>query len=127
MIQSSEGGPTLLQARCPNDNHHVGRGGWTWYTGAAGWLYRAGAECVLGCRVQDATLVLDPCIPRTWPGFELELRHRSARYRITVENPRGVSRGVARLELDGATLAADGAAIPLADDGATHRVLVVLG
>src|SRR4029453_7512713 len=76
---------------------HVGRGGWTWYTGAAGWLYRAGLESILGFRVQGATLVLDPCIPSTWPGFEIEFRHRSARYRITVENPHAVSRGVAQL------------------------------
>jgi cyclic beta-1,2-glucan synthetase len=105
---------------------HVGRGGWTWYTGSAGWLYRAGLEWILGLRVQGATLALDPCIPRSWPGFEIELRHRSARYRIGVENPRGVSRGVTQLELDGAPLPPD-AGVPLADDGASHRVRVVLG
>ncbi len=106
---------------------HVGRGGWTWYTGAAGWLYRAGLEGILGFRVQGATLALDPCIPHAWPGFEIEFRHRSARYEIRVENPKGVSRGVSRLELDGEALAPGGAGVPLADDGATHRVRVVLG
>ena len=106
---------------------HVGRGGWTWYTGSAGWLYRAGLEWILGLRLQGATLVVDPCIPRAWPGFEIEFRHRSARYQVAVENPRAVSRGVTRLELDGAPLPAGGAGVPLADDGATHRVRVVLG
>ncbi len=106
---------------------HVGRGGWTWYTGAAGWMYRAGLEWILGFRVQGARLALDPCIPSAWPGFEIEFRHRSARYEITVENPRGVSRGVTRLELDGEALPATSAGIPLADDGAIHRVRVVLG
>jgi cyclic beta-1,2-glucan synthetase len=106
---------------------HVGRGGWTWYTGAAGWLYRAGLESILGFRVQGATLVLDPCIPKAWPGFEIEYRHHSARYQIAVENPRGVSRGVTRLELDGVPLPDAQAGVPLADDGATHRVRVVLG
>jgi len=104
---------------------HVGRGGWTWYTGSAGWLYRAGVEWLLGLRVHGDTLCIAPCVPRAWPGFEI-LRHRSARYDIAVENPHGVSRGVARIELDGVALPA-AAPIPLADDGARHRVRVVLG
>ena len=107
---------------------HVGRGGWTWYTGAAGWLYRAGLEWILGFRVQGATLLIDPCIPGAWPGFEVEYRHRSARYEIYVENPRRVGRGVAQLELDGVLLRPEGGGrVPLVDDGATHRVRVVLG
>jgi cyclic beta-1,2-glucan synthetase len=72
-------------------------------------------------------LVLDPCIPCMWPAFELEFRHRSARYQVAVENPRAVSRGITRLELDGEALRPDGAGVPLADDGAVHRVRVVLG
>ncbi len=105
---------------------HVGRGGWTWYTGSAGWMHRAGIEWILGFRVRGGTLHLDPCIPRAWRGFEITFRYHSARYEITVENPRSVTRGVSRVELDGAPLAG-GAAIALADDGATHRVHVVLG
>ena len=105
---------------------HVGRGGWTWYTGSAGWMHRAGIEWILGFRVRGGTLHLDPCIPRAWRGFEITFRHHSARYEIMVENPRSVTRGVSRVELDGAPLAG-GAPIALADDGATHRVHVVLG
>jgi cyclic beta-1,2-glucan synthetase len=106
---------------------HVGRGGWTWYTGAAGWLYRAGLEWILGFRVQGATLLLDPCIPSSWPAFEIEYRRGSSRYEIRVENPRAVTRGVARLELDGEALPAGTTGVPLVDDGAIHRVRVVLG
>ena len=84
---------------------HVGRGGWTWYTGSAGWMYRAGLEWILGFRVRGGTLHLDPCIPRAWRGFDIRFRYHSARYEITVENPRGVTRGVSRVELDGAPLA----------------------
>ena len=84
---------------------HVGRGGWTWYTGSAGWMYRAGLEWILGFRVRGATLLIDPCMPRAWRGFEIVFRYHSARYEIAVENPHGVSRGVTRVELDG-----DGAA-----------------
>jgi cyclic beta-1,2-glucan synthetase len=90
-------------------------------------MYQAGLEWILGFRLRGTTLSIDPCIPRAWPGFEIEFRYHSARYQIVVENPRGVSRGVATVELDGQALTDDGAAIPLADDGATHRVRVVLG
>jgi len=106
---------------------HVGRGGWTWYTGSAGWMYRAGLEWILGLRVRGATLLLDPCVPRAWRGFEIAFRYHSAHYDIAVENPRGVSCGVTRVELDGQALASERACIPLTDDGTTHRIRVILG
>jgi cyclic beta-1,2-glucan synthetase len=72
-------------------------------------------------------LLLDPCIPKTWPGFEIVYRHRTARYEILVENPGGVNRGIAHAELDGQALPGTQLRITLADDGTTHRVRVVLG
>ncbi len=118
--------PYVVAADVYAEPPHVGRGGWTWYTGSAAWMYRAGLESILGLRVRGQRLVVDPCIPRAWPGFTLTFRHHSARYTIAVENPRGVSRGVASVELDGVPLD-DPAGIPLAADGKTHRVRVVLG
>ena len=56
---------------------HVGHGGWTWYTGSAGWMHRAGLESILGLRFEGSSLHLDPCIPNSWPGFEIRLRRRS--------------------------------------------------
>ena len=106
---------------------HVGRGGWTWYTGTAGCLYRAAIESILGFRVQGAFLLLAPCIPRTWPRFEIVFKYHSARYEIAVENPHGVSRGVAQVDLDGKTLPGGPARIPLADDGLAHKLRVILG
>ncbi len=106
---------------------HVGRGGWTWYTGSAGWLYRAGVEAILGFRLEGAVLCLAPCIPKAWPGFEIAFNYRSARYQIAVENPNGVNRGVAHAELDGKTLPQGPARVPLADDGQAHEVRVILG
>ncbi|MGZ6251660.1 MAG: GH36-type glycosyl hydrolase domain-containing protein [Candidatus Binataceae bacterium] len=106
---------------------HSGRGGWTWYTGSAGWMYRAGLEWMLGFRLRGEKLLIDPCIPGGWRGFEITFRYCSARYEIAVENPRGVSRGVTRVELDGAALPDAERHVPLADDGATHHVRVVLG
>ena len=106
---------------------HVGRGGWTWYTGSAGWMQRAGVESILGVRVQAASLHLDPCIPKDWPNFEVTLRHGSASYHIQVENSDGVSRGIASAELDETVIAERPLHIPLVDDGATHILKVRLG
>jgi cyclic beta-1,2-glucan synthetase len=106
---------------------HVGRGGWTWYTGSAGWMQRAGIESILGLRVLGQSLRIDPCIPKAWPGFGILFRHRSANYDIRVENPRGVSTGVVLAELDGKAPTGDLTLFPLADDGATHLIKVVLG
>jgi cyclic beta-1,2-glucan synthetase len=105
---------------------HVGRGGWTWYTGSAGWLYRAGIEWILGFRLRGMTLSIDPCIPREWPGYSIEFRYHSSTYRIRVENPSGVTRGVALTEVDGKLLAG-AASIHLVDDGSTHQIRIVLG
>jgi cyclic beta-1,2-glucan synthetase len=105
---------------------HVGRGGWTWYTGSAGWLYRAGLESMLGLRLRGTRLVIDPCIPREWPGFSMVFRYHSARYDIVVENPDGASRTVSSLHVDDIPVEGP-TSIPLADDGKTHRVHVVLG
>ncbi|HWG06918.1 MAG TPA: glycosyl transferase, partial [Beijerinckiaceae bacterium] len=106
---------------------HVGRGGWTWYTGSAGWLYRVTLERILGFRRQGDNLLLDPCIPKAWPGYEISFRHGSAHYDVGVENPLGVCRGILAVQLDGQKLAGKPALIPLVDDGAGHRVRIILG
>ena len=69
----------------------------------------------------------DPCIPKSWPGFEIALQHGASRYEIVVENPQSVQRGVAAAELDGAMIAARPLSIPLKDDGTVHRLRVQLG
>ncbi|HEX6612947.1 MAG TPA: glycosyl transferase family 36, partial [Rhodanobacteraceae bacterium] len=106
---------------------HVGRGGWTWYSGSAGWLYRAGLEWLLGFRLQGNALRMDPCIPKAWKEFEIEYRHGSSRYTISVENPANVCRGVARVELDGKELGGMHTTIPLKDDGGQHQIRIMLG
>lgn len=104
---------------------HTGRGGWTWYTGSAGWLQRLGIEMLLGLRRNGDLLTLVPCIPPAWPGYQVWYRHGTATYHIQVRNPDGVATGIASITLDGAPV--DGDTIPLHDDGATHIVAVVMG
>jgi len=104
---------------------HLGRGGWTWYTGSAAWMYRTGLESILGLRRRGDTFSVAPCVPATWPGFLVRWRHAATRYEIRIENPDRVNRGIVKATLDGASVDAD--AIPLAGDGAVHRVCVVMG
>ncbi|WP_456151552.1 GH36-type glycosyl hydrolase domain-containing protein [Defluviicoccus vanus] len=106
---------------------HAGRGGWTWYTGSAAWLQRAGIESILGLRRQGDVLLLDPCIPATWPGFAIRLRHGTARYEIRVENPDGAGRGIAFAALDDLVVTDRPLRLRLADDGARHSLRVRLG
>jgi cyclic beta-1,2-glucan synthetase len=110
-----------VYARTP----HAGRGGWSWYTGSAAWMYRAGLESMLGLRRRGATFSVDPCIPSAWPDYDIVWRLFSSRYEITVTNPQRRCRGVVSAELDGRTVDKD--AIPLVDDGRVHQVRIVMG
>ena len=102
-----------------------GRGGWTWYTGAAGWAYRLGVEGILGLRRHGGAWSLDPHIPAGWPGFELVLRDGSTVVHVHVKNSTGVGRGVARALFDGQPF--DPPALPRVQDGRTHEVQLTLG
>jgi cyclic beta-1,2-glucan synthetase len=104
---------------------HAGRGGWSWYTGSAGWMYRAGIESILGLRRRGETFVIDPCIPSSWSDYRIAWRFLDSRYEIAVSNPMRRCRGVATATLDGAPVNAN--AIPLLNDGRTHDVRIVLG
>jgi cellobiose phosphorylase len=101
---------------------HLGRGGWTWYTGSAGWLYRLGVEMVLGVRRVGDELEIAPCIAPEWPGFEVNYRFGSASYQIVVERAqRDEQPGIT---LDGEHV--DGRRVPLHDDGQAHELRVRL-
>jgi cyclic beta-1,2-glucan synthetase len=119
--------PYVMCADVYSAESHVGRGGWTWYTGSAGWMYRTAVEGILGITIEGEVLSIKPCIARAWNGFEVTYRHRSATYHIVVDNPRGVCRGIARMTLDAHELEKTDGLIPLVDDGARHEVRVTLG
>ena len=116
--------PYVMAADVYTEHPHVGRGGWTWYTGSAGWMYQAGVESILGFRLRGTTLLIDPCIPRAWPGYQIDFRSHTARYEIVVENPQEV--GPAHAELDGVPLPDGPVQITLADGGGTHRLRITL-
>jgi cyclic beta-1,2-glucan synthetase len=102
---------------------HIGRGGWTWYTGSAAWMYRAGIEAILGVNLHGTTLKVTPAIPRTWGGFEFTFKFGSSRYRVEVENRRG---GIVQSTLDGQDLPAGVSEFKLVDDGRYHYAKLLL-
>jgi cyclic beta-1,2-glucan synthetase len=104
---------------------HAGRGGWSWYTGSSGWMFRVGVEYILGLRRRGHRLQIDPCIPASWPGFEMRWRFGSSEYAIQVRNPDRRNRGVASARLDGTPVPA--LDIPLVDDGRRHQIEVLMG
>jgi cyclic beta-1,2-glucan synthetase len=119
--------PYVVAADVYSAKDHVGRGGWTWYTGSAAWLYRAGLEAMLGLRLTGSALHLDPCIPESWPNFEVTLRRGSTRFDIHVDNPDAVSKGIASARIDGTEIAERPLRFDLPEDGKTHEILVVMG
>ncbi|MDP1970632.1 MAG: hypothetical protein Q8K42_06815, partial [Methylobacter sp.] len=118
--------PYVLSADIYAEAPHARRGGWTWYTGAAGWYYRAGLEWVLGLQVRADKLVFNPCIPGTWDSYSIVYQHENTRYEITVENPDGAAQGIAMIELDG-ELQLNANSITLQNDRQLHQVRVVMG
>ena len=124
-VQRYKTEPYVLAADVYAAAPHVGRGGWTWYTGSSGWLYRAGLESILGFGLRGDRLHIDPCIPASWKQYRISFKYRSSQYEITVHNPRGATRGVTRLELDGVLLTTT--SVELKDDGHEHRICVELG
>ncbi|TGE36917.1 glycosyl transferase family 36 [Desulfosporosinus fructosivorans] len=103
---------------------HIGRGGWTWYTGASGWMYQAGLEGILGFKRQGDKLVLKPCIPSRWPGYRLTYQYQTTKYEIFIDNPMNRMTGCERITLDEEVLLEP--EILLQDDGQIHTVRLTL-
>ncbi|MBI5935134.1 MAG: cellobiose phosphorylase [Chloroflexi bacterium] len=118
--------PYVIAADIYSVRPHIGRGGWTWYTGSSGWMYRLGIEAILGISRVGHLLNINPCIPRHWTGFKVDYRFGSTHYKISVENPHNVNRSTSgEIVLDG--IALPGNSMPLVDDGQPHEVYVVMG
>jgi cellobiose phosphorylase len=117
--------PYVIAADIYSQKLHIGMGGWTWYTGSSGWMYRLGIEAILGISREGDALKIDPCIPKDWLGFKVDYRFGSTHYKISVENPQKVGRGIIQILLDGNPQS--DRLLPLMDDGRLHKVRVVMG
>lgn len=117
--------PYVMAADVYTVEPHVGRGGWTWYTGSSSWMYRVGIEWILGLRLRGDRLYIEPCIPSTWEGFNITYRHKGTVYDIRVENPHRVGRGVREIWLDDRLI--EDKVISLADGNKEHSIRVIMG
>jgi len=117
--------PYVMAADVYAANPHVGRGGWTWYTGTCGWMYRVGLESILGFKKEMDKLIIDPCIPKEWTQYEIEYKYNKAVYKIKVINPEGVNRSVKKMLIDGEEIKEK--YIPLIDENKEYNVEVILG
>ncbi|HDL8788820.1 TPA: glycosyl transferase, partial [Yersinia enterocolitica] len=105
---------------------HVGRGGWTWYTGSAGWMHRAGIEGILGIRREGKELVIHPCIPASWLGFEATVNLANTRYAIRVESPAQRCQGISSATLNGSPISSQSDGLRVALDGGEYELIIIL-
>jgi len=125
-VQRYQVEPYVVAADVYSVAPHAGRGGWTWYTGSAGWMYRAGVEGILGIQRTGGALTVNPCIPAAWPGFEACLVIEGSRHDIRVDNVSRRGRGVTAASMDGVALECAGGTIALPLDGLPHSVVLTL-
>ena len=114
--------PYVVAADVYSAKGHVGRGGWTWYTGSASWMYRVALEAIVGFTKRGDRFRMDPRVPAAWPELRLSYRHGTATYEVLVERPHLARAGRQAMSLDGRDVA--GEWIELVDDGAKHSVVV---
>jgi cellobiose phosphorylase len=117
--------PYVMAADVYSGYPNKGRGGWSWYTGSAGWIYRAVLEYILGFQKNGDTLVMDPCIPKEWKEYTLNYQYLSSSYHLQVINPSNISKGVLSVSIDG--IIHEGNRIALKDDGQDHHIVVTMG
>ncbi|MEP6725917.1 MAG: glucoamylase family protein [Bacteroidota bacterium] len=112
--------PYVLAADVYSRAPHAGRGGWTWYTGSAGWMYRLITESFLGLQRQGNTLKCIPCVPKDWESFKIHYRYKNSIYHIEVQQTGSAEKSM--VTVDG--IMQENAVITLIDDGAAHSVLI---
>jgi cyclic beta-1,2-glucan synthetase len=117
--------PYVVAADVYSALSYAGRGGWTWYTGSSGWMFRLGLEVILGIGRLGETLQINPCIPKSWQNYQVAYRVGETTFQIQVHNPSGINQGVKQVILDGKVLS--GNRIPLLRDGSQHQVNVLMG
>jgi cyclic beta-1,2-glucan synthetase len=93
--------PYVMAADVYAVDPHIGRGGWTWYTGSSGWMYKVGLEDILGFNKNEDILTIDPCIPNNWSQYTIVYKHSRTTFNITIKNPNNCSSGVKSLSING--------------------------
>jgi N,N'-diacetylchitobiose phosphorylase len=127
MIEIRESEPySYCQFVMGRDHTAFGRARHPWLTGSGGWVYIAATQWIMGIRTGFDTLVIDPCIPEDWDGFEVDRQWRGALYRIRVTNPGHVQKGVQSITLNGVPLDSSGGGVPIQPSGSVNDVAVTM-
>ena len=93
--------PYVISADVYGEDNLLGRGGWTWYTGSSSWYYKAGVEYILGLKIEEGFLKIEPCIPSTWKEYFIKYKWKESIYNIKIKNPEGKTTGITKILLDG--------------------------
>lgn len=116
--------PYVIPGDVYSSENLAGRGGWTWYTGSSGWFYKAGVEHILGLRIDNGYIKLEPCIPQDWKEYSIKYRYKTSIYNIKVKNPNSKQQGVSEFILNGKEL--ENKKIKLIDDGSINEIEVIM-
>ena len=116
--------PYVIPADIYGSNNLVGRGGWTWYTGSSSWFLNAGIENILGIKVENEILKLEPCIPKTWEESSIKYRYNTSIYNIKIKNPNGKNSGVKEFYLNGNKI--EEKQIKLKDNKTINEIEIIL-
>ena len=114
--------PYVIAADIYGGTDLLGRGGWTWYTGSSSWYYRAGIEYILGLKIQNGKIKIEPCIPSEWREYSIQYKYKTTIYNIKVKNINGKNTGVQKVFINGR----EQKEIPLVDDGKIYEIEVLM-
>ena len=117
--------PYVIPADIYGAGNLAGRGGWTWYTGSASWYYMAGIEYILGFRIENNTIKINPCIPKDWKEYEIKYRYKNSIYNIKVKNPEGKNTGVSKIIVNGSKIEKENG-IKLDDKANVYNIEVIM-
>ncbi len=116
--------PYVIAADVYGASNLAGSGGWTWYTGSSSWYYKAGIEYILGLKIQEGYLKIEPCIPKEWKEYQIQYKWQESIYNIKVQNPEGKNSGVSKVTLNGKEVENH---IKLDGSRNVYNILVTLG
>lgn len=116
--------PYVIAADIYGARDLIGRGGWTWYTGSSSWYYQAGIEYILGLKIENYVLKVQPCIPKEWREYQIHYQYGSSSYHIKVENPNGKNIGVEKFICNGQNI--EEKEIKLIDNGKINEIRIIM-
>lgn len=117
--------PYVVAADIYGQGNLAGRGGWTWYTGSSSWIYEAGIKYMLGLRIENGYLSINPCISSEWKEYQIRYKYKNSIYNIKIENPNGKNSGVESFIVNGNKI--EDKKIKLDGNSNIYNILVIIG